>query len=302
MDAALIIARALHFTATMQAAGAIFFMAVCMEPAFRAHAIAAEAFRRRVAQLAGVSLGVALVSGAAWFVLFVGQMTRQFSDLPYGEIAWTALTQTRFGTMWIARLAVAALLVLCLIRGSRSAIAAVLAAVFVGALAWSGHAGAAIGISGEFNVLADALHLIAAAAWLGGLVVLAMLLHHARSGDAGWSAATAAATQRFSNMGVISVATLLATGAVNTFNTVGIGDALTDTAYGRLLLAKIALFLMMVCIAIFNRHILAPRLTEPGRMARLQRNSIVEIALGVLIIAIVGALGTMSPTLAMHSH
>jgi putative copper resistance protein D len=130
-----------------------------------------------------------------------------------------------------------------------------------------------------------------------------MLLHDARiRSDAGWSVATAAATQRFSNMGVISVAVLLATGVVNTSNTVGIGDALTDTGYGQLLLAKIALFLVMMFIAIFNRHVLAPRLSEPGRMERLQRNSVVEIALGLLIIAIVGALGTMAPTLAMHSH
>jgi len=49
-----------------------------------------------------------------------------------------------------------------------------LGAAAVAALAWAGHAGATQGGQGEIHVVADALHLLAASAWLGALVPLAL--------------------------------------------------------------------------------------------------------------------------------
>ena len=61
-----------------------------------------------------------------------------------------------------------------------------------------------------------------------------------------------AATSRFSLVGMAAVATLLATGIVNSWYLVGNVDALLNTHYGKLLLIKLALFLGMVGIAAFN--------------------------------------------------
>jgi hypothetical protein len=61
---------------------------------------------------------------------------------------------------------------------------------------------------------------------------------------------------------------------------------------------------LLVCIAAVNRLRLTPRLVpqgEPDRSRnasrRLQRNSLIELGLGVVIIAIVGVLGTIPPAL-----
>jgi len=68
--------------------------------------------------------------------------------------------------------------------------------------------------------------------------------------------------------------------------------ALTVTEYGRLLMLKMALFAAMLLIAGVNRFWLTPRLAlksgiEPRALRRLARNSVIEIALGLAIFAIV---------------
>jgi mono/diheme cytochrome c family protein len=82
--------------------------------------------------------------------------------------------------------------------------------------------------------------------------------------------------------------------------------ALVGTPYGRLLLIKIGLFVAMVSIAAFNREGLTPRLasapsgetsTALGALAHLARNSLTELALGLAILVVVGALGILTPGL-----
>ena len=60
---------------------------------------------------------------------------------------------------------------------------------------------------------------------------------------------------------MISVGALIATGIVNGWILAGSAPALVGTDYGRLLLAKVALFLAMVAVAAINRLRLTPRLT-----------------------------------------
>src|SRR5262249_56858630 len=68
------------------------------------------------------------------------------------------------------------------------------------------------------------------------------------------------ATLRFSTLGLISVGLLIATGIVNGWILAGSVPALIGTGYGRLLLAKVALFFAMVAVAAVNRLRLTPRL------------------------------------------
>ena len=105
------------------------------------------------------------------------------------------------------------------------------------------------------------MHLVAAAAWVGTLFPLALLLA-AAGHDATSVAIARIATMRFSTFGIFSVAALLITGSINTWYEAGSIPALTETDYGRLLLLKIALFLIMVAVAAFNRLHLTPRLVQ----------------------------------------
>jgi len=54
-------------------------------------------------------------------------------------------------------------------------------------------------------------------------------------------------------MGYVAVALLAATGLLNSLLLVGSTRALIGTLYGRLLALKILLFLVMACVALFNR-------------------------------------------------
>jgi uncharacterized membrane protein len=189
----------------------------------------------------------------------------------------------------------------------RGAVPIVLVICLVGALAWAGHGAATPDAIGDVQLTGDVLHLVAAGIWIGGLLPLtAVLVIARRAGDVRSIAIAAEATRRFSTLGVVSVLTLLVSGVVNTYVLAGSVPALVGTPYGRLLLIKISLFIAMILIAVFNRQGLTPRLAsaaagEPsmalGALAHLVRNSLTELALGLAILVIVGALGVLRPGL-----
>ena len=175
------------------------------------------------------------------------------------------------------------------------------------ASAWEPHTAAAVVERhlGKLHLTADALHLIAASAWIGGLVPLVLLLAAAR-GDRtfAWPSLTRNATAKFSTLGIVSVATLAATGIVNAWILVGSFHALLSTGYGRLLMLKLGVLAIMLVFAASNRFWLTPRLARSSGnelpvevLHQLTRNSVIEIALGFAIFAIVGMLGTMHPAI-----
>jgi len=301
--------RAIHFLALVMASGAVFFSAFVAEPALQKAAPDARLAGRvriQISRIAWAGLAAALISGAAWLVLTAEEISdRDLAGLFSDGIIRTVLAQTGFGHGWLARLVLIGLLaaVLPWEQSSRQAgyPAAAVAALMVGTLAWASHAAGTEGIEGAVHFAADVLHLVAAAAWVGMLVPIALLLRVARhAADANAHEAAQAAVLRFSSLGVASVATILATGLINTWFLVGSVPALVGTDYGRLLLVKVALFLAMVSIAAVNRFWLRPRLIREGNidaLRQIERNSAVEAVLGVAILAIVGVLGTMVPGL-----
>jgi copper resistance protein D len=114
--------------------------------------------------------------------------------------------------------------------------------------------------------------------------------------------ATRAATFRFSTLGLISVATLLATGIVNGWILVGNPNFLTSTFYGQLLLAKVGLFAVMVIIAVLNRLRLSEFLPDSNAAGRLARNALAELSFGFVILAVIGELGTLPPAAHEEIH
>ncbi|MFY9770795.1 MAG: copper homeostasis membrane protein CopD [Xanthobacteraceae bacterium] len=305
--------RAVHFAATIIAAGVVIFEVTVAMPAFTAAAGVIdrdiERLRSRWAWLVWVSLVVAAASGVIWLVLLAADIYAA----PIAQIwrdggMWTVASETRFGQMLLARLAAAGLLAASLPMRRRSADrrlwsagAIVLAIVVLIGPAWTGHAGATPGIAGEFPLAADALHLLAAGAWLGGLPPLAMLLATAwRQKEPRWATVTAIAVQRFSLLGVISVGTLLASGVANSWYEVETLNDLFVTSYGQLVLIKIAIFAAMIALASVNRFYLTPRLATASTVRWLYRTSLAETGLGFAAVTVVGFLGAMAP--ASHAH
>jgi putative copper resistance protein D len=192
----------------------------------------------------------------------------------------------------------------------QEALAALLAGANLGSRAFAGHGEEGLGLERNLHLAADFLHLIAASLWLGGLIPLALFLVYLRRfHEEAWGTAASDATCRFSNLGIVAVATLLVSGAINASFLIGGMPALVGTSYGRLLLLKITLFAGMVCLAGINREYLLPRLfgnIGKGPASRavqwLLRSTLIEIALGIGVILIVGMLGIMAPATGMHAH
>jgi putative copper resistance protein D len=81
---------------------------------------------------------------------------------------------------------------------------------------------------------ADVLHLLAAASWVGSLVPLALLLGTAVSERSESLLAVARmATLRFSTLGIASVATVLGSGIINTWELAGSVRALGRPSLGK---------------------------------------------------------------------
>jgi putative copper resistance protein D len=127
-----------------------------------------------------------------------------------------------------------------------------------------------------------------------------------RSASSSWFAVMRAALLRFSRMGYCAVALVALTGIVNTAILVGSVRGLIETPYGRLLLMKMALFLLMVALAAINRFVLVPRINQDrkpmtGSMALMWTIGIEQV-LGLAIIADVSILSTWPPAMHMHGH
>jgi putative copper resistance protein D len=316
LNGPLVIVRAIHFAATLLLAGTIMFRLFVAVPAFRTApgGMLQDRVRIRLTWIIWTAFIITALSGAAWLVFLASDIGGSpVADVLSKGIAWIVLTETRFGIDWIARLTMASLLAIFLLQPMRtpaftsatSAVSAVLASGLLASLAWAGHAAATPGLTGTFHIASDALHLVAAGAWIGGLWPFAILLRNARrAGDPASVAVANVATRRFSILGMMSVTAILATGAINAYALLGTLAIPVRTAYGRLLLVKIGLFIAMVGIASFNRLRLAPRLssqcTGMSSVQQLERNSLAEAGLGILILAIVAVLGRIPPDL--HDH
>jgi len=244
------------------------------------------------------------LSAVLWLLFTAANMAGSFAALD-GETLRAVILDTAFGRLWIARLALGSILFGLLLAGYRSGtLLCLLSGAVLVSLAGTGHAQSEEGASRILHMSADAVHLIAASAWLGGLLPLGFLLARDSASPAR-RAETGMALSRFSGMGYWAVAALVASGLVNSWFLVGAVPKLWSTPYGQLLSLKLCLFAGMAGLAAANRFVIMPRLmrAEPDAGAplvmRLRRQVLAEQILGVLILALVGVLGTLEPAAAL---
>ena len=162
----------------------------------------------------------------------------------------------------------------------------------LGSEAWIGHAAT----DGPLHQASQLVHLLAAGAWLGGLVplerVLRAGLHNEKS-----AARASAVLQRFSTMGIVAVLAILASGIANGLFEVGFSLDLAKD-YDRLFVVKLVLFLAMVGVALFNRLRLMPRLADRSDGVVLRRfvfTVAIEQALGLAALLAASLLGMSDP-------
>ena len=243
-----------------------------------------------------------LVSGISWFAFTTAGMSGSLSGVTDATVLSTVIRDTDFGRVWVLRLVLATGLVLLLLP-ARVTVARFYAVLFgslilLASIALTGHAGSDDSAAG-LHIIADAFHLVAAGVWIGALVVLAQLVmiavRQSRDDDV---KALHHALEQFSGIGTLVVATLILTGMLNP----GFLSSFT-TPYGQILLAKLAMFVAMLMLAAANRFWLTPWLSATldsmsglkAAVAALRLSLMAEAALGILVMAAVAWLGTLSP-------
>lgn len=317
MADALVSVRAVHFASTVLLAGSLLFWSVILAPALaQARSLPGWSARlqRQLQVLNWLSLAVAIGSGLSWLLLVVGQIADVGWQSTLGnDMLLAVIQQTQLGQVFVLRAALAGVLAVLLLWQSAAwprAIATVVALALLGAMAWTGHAGAAVERSGLVHLVVDISHLLVAGAWFGGLLPLWLLIGHAHRACASGSISIASASlHRFSLLGLVSVFVLLASGTANSWFLVGGLSGLTDTTYGHWLIVKLLLFVCMLCLAAINRMLLLTRLdtgdatealAQYQALARLRASTLGELGLAVAILLIVAMLGTLAP--AAHHH
>jgi putative copper resistance protein D len=297
MTGVLAAARALHFASAILVFGELAFALFVAD----SRSFEREESRRRFHRVVSWSIAASIASWVVWLGCEAVEMSGVSIKQALGsQTLLLVLGQTEFGRLWLLRLALAAVLSALLWTSTRkrvdeghraSSVATfAIAGAYLASLAWAGHAAA--GAERGVQLTSDALHLLAAGAWLGALPALAALLRSGSEWDGG-----ALAARRFGTLGVVSVTLLLLTGFINAWYLVGDIPALIGTAYGQLLLVKLALLAAMLALAANNRFALTPRLSRGNAAdaARLGRNALMETGAGAAIVAIVGVLGITIP-------
>ena len=293
--------RAIHYASAMLLLGELVFALAVAGPATRAAGLGGDDIHRRLVLIARWSVVAGIASGLAWFVIGAAVMNgTSVGQAIHWSVLELVLSDTKFGRVWLRFTLLAAYCVMLqVLRSSPSGShrsrmiigMLVIAAAYLGALAWTGHAAAGQGRDGDVEIASDVVHLLAAGTWLGALPALVHMLRRQALGVA------ARATRRFSTLGAIAVTLVTASGLANAWYLVGYVPALIGTDYGRLLLAKLALFAAMLVLAMANRWHLSIRLPseDRGALRLLRRNAILEIAAGIGVVTIVGALGVTVP-------
>jgi len=182
------------------------------------------------------------------------------------------------------------------------------AVAFVVAGAAVSHAASRVG-DRTWLLALDAAHQLAVAVWVGGLAHLTLYAARAaREPDP----RDAVVARRFSSLALGSVGLLVASGLALTIAYVGEAAAMVGTAYGVMILSKVALLLVILGVAAVNyrlvRGVAVPRMsiisplgsppergsprTAPGRLARLVE---VELGLAVTVLFAAASLTSLPP-------
>ncbi|MES2698565.1 MAG: CopD family protein [Pseudomonadota bacterium] len=259
------------------------------------------------ALLLGGSVSLAVASFAG-LVLQTAMLAGSFAEGVHLETLALVMDTMSFATAAALRglAGLAATLVLLVLPLSRQVRIWVLACGAVGCVtfAWSGHAAATEGTARMVHLASDAIHALAAAGWIGALIVFVLLAGLAAR-QAGSAARLAKLLADFSPIGLTLVTLLVVSGLTNSWLLFGYDAAVVvTTTYGKLLVAKLALFAVMFALAAVHRQHLAPALESGARTVGASTTGVVgklrlslgaEAIAGMAIFAVVSVIGTLDP-------
>ena len=230
--------------------------------------------------------GLGLVTGVVWLLLITASMAGSWESALQPATVQLVLGKTFFGQVWTWHLLLNLLLVIVLIK-PWPALRLPLLALLLATLAPVGHGAMLDGLSGRLLILNQVVHLLCVGAWLGGLLVLVLILRQAQDHH------LEPILRRFSGVGYGLVGGLLVTGLINVRVLTGqLWPTPLFEGFALILLIKVGLVLGMLGLALLNR--LRIKRCEQ-RLGSLRASVMMEWLLGIAAVAAVSLLGTLPP-------
>lgn len=288
LDQSVVLLRGVHVAALISLFGTlVFLMAVAGLGSTSGH------LRHLLLRLVRMAAASALLSGLAWLGCETAVIAGTDSLAATLRAVPVVALQTQYGRGFLLRCALLiAVPPLLSVRRFGLVVASVAAGAALAIEPLLGHAGAIGGGVGAELIGSETLHLLAAGAWLGGLLPLflaiSVLPHNA----------AAAACRSFTPIGLASVLLLAGTAVAQVAVFMGGLPGLFGTGYGHVALLKLALFVVLLTIATLNRFVLTDRLAgaAPRAARHYMRISIaIEMVLGALVILTAGWLASSTP-------
>jgi copper resistance protein D len=279
-DAAVVVAKAVAYAATLGAAGGVAFLVYC-------GGLIPPDCGARIRRLLATLLVIAVLAGGAKILALSASMAGDATGL-FDSTLTAMILQTGEGGAALARLVGLGLLGVAVIARRPHPVALLGSVLAATSFAWVGHVHALASPGLWTAVLA--LHLIGVGFWLGALMPLLLLTGGADS------VVTAAAASRFGGVAVVMVGLLVAAGVTLLCVLLQDPTALLQSGYGRLALCKIGAVALLLALAAFNRLRLTPRL-RAGDMAAVGafgRSVMAEIVLALIILSVTAAMTTLT--------
>ncbi|MFL1516112.1 copper homeostasis membrane protein CopD [Pseudomonas prosekii] len=283
MTDALVLCRFLHFVVVLMLFGAWVFRPLLLTDD-------AVNLDRSLARITRWLTAVALLSGVTWLLLITASMAGDWSAAFAPSTLSLVLSKTFFGQVWRWHLLLNVLLMVLLWTPLRTnaALRLIISALLLATLAPVGHGAMLDGLSGQLLILNQIIHLVCVGTWLGGLMLLVLILRQPVALDV--------VLRRFSGIGYGLVAGLLITGLINVRVLTGqFWPTPLLSGFALILLIKVVLVAAMLGLALFNRL----RIKDcEQRVGTLKTSVLLEWLLGIGAVAAVSLLGTMPPMIA----
>lgn len=247
-------------------------------------------FQRRWSWLFWSSWAAAMLGILAWLVLEAASIADADGIAGALAVAPGIATGTSFGHVVLMQgAALAAAGLACATRRLR--LATGLAGLAVALQAGHGHA-VAMYHGPSLLLLSELAHLLAAGAWLGGLLPLLLLVASASLAEA------VLASRRFSRLGTACVLLLALTAGWQSWALIGDLPGLLGTGYGLVALLKMLLFAALLAFAVANRFRHTPALAVAAdAKRRLCRSIALESGVGLLVVLAAGVLSSLPPSM-----
>jgi copper transport protein len=281
-----VIVRALVFGGLVVVIGVLVFQLAVLVRASRLPPPFPDTMSRRAAMLGMNAALVVVIASLARIYLQAGVLalgTRWYS-------AGVLILETQWGQVWLAGLLITLLAAvgfrLAARRrhvGWRVAAIAALALAFIPAL--GGHAVASPRLT-VLAVVADGLHVLGAAGWLGSLACVVLIGFPTLFQDAAdqrWELGSDL-VHAFSPVALGCAALVAATGAAGGWLRLGGWAPLWTSGYGRVLLVKLLFVAATVAAGAYNNARLKPALGTDVGTRRIRRSAQIELAFGVMVV------------------